>query len=73
VERERQARWDAAHLVSLGTKLRERQAARLWTLCALEGVSVYALLRRLVLAWMEETEQRMTAETETARCGEQGE
>lgn len=45
MDRERQAKWDAANLVTLGTKLRRDEAQRFRELCEDCGGTVYAMLQ----------------------------
>lgn len=54
MERRRQARWDLANLHSVGTKFTPRQYAMLRRACDLEGISVYALTKRLLSQWLFE-------------------
>ena len=54
MERERQARWDAANLHTASTKLTEKEYRRLQEACAVAGTSVYALIQRLLKAWLSE-------------------
>ena len=52
MNRERQARWDLENLWSVGTKLLPGQYRMLRRACEIEGVSMYALVKRLVLDWL---------------------
>ena len=52
MNRERQARWDLEHLCSVGTKLIPEQYRMVRRACEIEGVSMYALVKRLVMAWL---------------------
>lgn len=54
MNRERQARWDAAHLQTVGTKLSRKECRTLEYVCGIEGISRYALLRWLILEWLRE-------------------
>ena len=54
VEKTRQARWDAGHISSATTRLPRCEYLALRDACALEGTTVYALLARLIRAWMVE-------------------
>lgn len=50
--RERQARWDRRHLVTVSTHLTEGEYWELRALCAAEGRKPYELLRTYLLAYM---------------------
>ena len=50
MNRERQARWDLEHLCSVGTKLIPEQYRMVRRACEIEGVSMYALVKRLLMA-----------------------
>lgn len=52
MNRERQARWDRENLYSVGTKLLPGQYRMVRRACEIEGVSMYALVKRLLVAWM---------------------
>ena len=52
MNRERQARWDLEHLCSVGTKLIPEQYRMVRRACEIEGVSMYALVKRLLMAWL---------------------
>lgn len=52
VDRHRQARWDLENLRSIGTKLTPGQYAMVRRACDFERISMYRLLRRLLLDWL---------------------
>ena len=52
MNRTRQERWDAGHICTASTRLSRRQYLALREACAVEGTTVYALLLRLIKAWM---------------------
>jgi len=54
MKRDRQARWDAAHLKTVGTKLDAAEWLELRARCLAESVTPYALVKRLVREWMSE-------------------
>lgn len=53
MERERQARWDAAHLCTASTRLSMDKYLVIRALCALGGTTVYALIKDLLDAWLD--------------------
>lgn len=54
VERQRQARWDLENLWSVGTKLTPGQYRMVQRACNIDGVSMYALVKRLLIEWLME-------------------
>ncbi len=52
MERERQARWDLENLWSVGTKLLPGQYRMVRRACDIEGVSMYALVKGLLMDWL---------------------
>lgn len=58
MDRERQERWDAAHLRTASTKLLQPQYDLLRRACEAEGVTVYGLLRQLIGQWLVEFVRR---------------
>ena len=52
MERDRQARWDAANLRTASTKMRAAEYRMLQDACALEETTVYNLVRRLLQGWL---------------------
>ena len=50
--RARQSKWDLENLHSVGTKLLPAQHEMLRRACELEGVSMYALTKRLLMEWL---------------------
>ena len=65
MDRERQARWDAAHLRTASTKLTVAEYRQLQEACAAEGHTVYSLLRWLLQEWlMEYAEAQQTRAAE---------
>lgn len=48
MDRERQAKWDAANLITLGTKVRRDEAADFRALCKKDGGTVYAYLQQFI-------------------------
>ena len=54
VERERQARWDKENICSASTRLPPETYENFRLLCALQGTTAYAVIKRLILAWMAE-------------------
>lgn len=60
MERKRQAKWDAANLRTVSTKVSVAEAERLHAACAAAGVSLYDLLRRLCREWLADIERRET-------------
>lgn len=58
MDRQRQARWDLENLCSVGTKLLPGQYRILRRACDVEGVSVYALIKRLLFDWLMQWAER---------------
>ena len=52
MNRERQKRWDLENLYSIGTKLTPRQYRMLRRACDIQGISMYALVKRLLFDWL---------------------
>ena len=52
MDRERQAKWDAANLRTASTKLRPAEHQALRAACERQDVTVYDLIRQLLRAWM---------------------
>lgn len=53
MERERQAKWDAAHLRTATTKLTAQDYELFRATCYAQGKTPYAVLQQLVTEWME--------------------
>ena len=58
MERERQARWDAAHLRTASTKLTAAEYENLRRACESEHMTVYGLIRRLLAKWQSDFARR---------------
>lgn len=52
MERERQKRWDLENLYSVGTKLLPGQYRLVRRACEIDGISMYALVKGLLLSWL---------------------
>lgn len=52
MERERQARWDAENLHTASTKLMPGEYRILRDACDARGITVYALVKRLLRGWL---------------------
>ena len=52
MERNRQKKWDRRNLRTAATKLRVDEWMELRVVCAAEGVTPYALIRRLLREWL---------------------
>ena len=53
LSRDRQKRWDAEHLGTVSCKLPLSKYQALRRACDAQGTSLYALVRRLVLEWLD--------------------
>ena len=58
MERERQKRWDRENLCSISSKLLPGQYRTFRLACEVEGVTMYALVRRLVQDWLMQFAQQ---------------
>ena len=58
MERERQARWDAAHLRTASTKMTAAEYENLRRACESERMTVYGLIRRLLAQWLNDFARR---------------
>ena len=71
MNRERQEKWDAAHLRVASTKLSAEQYLAIKGMCALQGTTVYALIKALLLRWViEAAQQNPENAAEVLRFGE---
>ena len=52
MERERQRRWDLDNLRSVGTKMTNGQYLMVRKACEIDEISVYALTKKLLFAWL---------------------
>ena len=57
-ERLRQAKWDAAHLRTVSTKLSVAECKCLHDACARENTTAYALMRKLLRGWLMDFARR---------------
>ena len=53
MERVKQARWDAAHMATVATKMKVSEYMVLRALCAAAGTTPYALIKVLLRRWMK--------------------
>lgn len=58
MERERQARWDLKNLKTASTKMLPGEYRALQRACDIEGITVYALIKRLLRSWMMDFAKR---------------
>lgn len=66
----RQARWDREHIRTASTRLEIKDAARLKAACAAAGVSMYQLIRYMILVFLagwEAGQEERKAHGRTAR------
>lgn len=67
----RQARWDREHIRTASTRLEIKDAARLKAACAAAGVSMYQLIRYMILVflagWEAGQEERKAAHGRATR------
>jgi hypothetical protein len=54
MDRERQSRWDAANLKTVSTKLTRREWAEFYAACIEQGATPYAVVKRMVRAWLQQ-------------------
>ena len=57
------AKWDAAHMATLGVKLKKEQAEKFRVICAADGLTVSTALREYVLSRLREQMAEPMAET----------
>lgn len=55
MKRDRQARWDADNLRTVGTKMTVHEYEHFREKCMRERTSMYGLLRRMIAQWVEES------------------
>ena len=60
--RQRQAKWDKRHLMTVGTHLTMEEYARLQAVCAVTRERPYHLMRTFLLNHIEEVERRTNPE-----------
>ena len=53
--RARQAKWDAANLATTATKLTKNEYGEFRAVCASEGVTPYAVIRKFVRVWVQDS------------------
>ena len=54
MDRDRQAKWDCEHMATVSTKMLRGEYQMLRAMCLAQGITPYALLRRMIRTWMVE-------------------
>ena len=57
-EQTRQARWDAAHIVTVSCKIRREEMAELRRICRQCGTTPYAVVRYMLMVFLGECRRR---------------